>query len=65
MYGQFAFCCDCQPSYRRNVFLILVVIIFQLFKPGYSVQEYTRVNKDMIMIMTMKLKRIDQNMHPL
>ena len=30
------FCCDCQQSYKRNVVLILA-IIFQLFKPFYSV----------------------------
>ena len=55
MHGQFAFCCDCPPSYRKNAVLILVVIIFQLFKACYSVQEYTCVNKHMI------LKKFDQN----
>ena len=32
MHGQFAFCCDCQPSYKRNVALICVVIIFNCSK---------------------------------
>ena len=48
MHGQFAFLCHCQPSYIRNVVLILVVIIFQLFKACYSVQEHTCVHKHMI-----------------
>ena len=47
MHVQFASCCDCQPSYGRNV-LIIVVIVFQLFKDCYSVQEYTCVNNHMI-----------------
>ena len=47
-HGQFAFCCDCQPPYRRNVVFILVVIIFQLLRARYSVEEYTCVNKHMI-----------------
>ena len=47
MHGQFAFCCDPEPPYMRNVVLILV-IIFQLFKACYSVQECICVNKDMI-----------------
>ena len=48
MHCQFAFCCDCQPSYRLNVVLILVVVFDQFFKACYSVQEYTCVNKYMI-----------------
>ena len=48
MHVQFAICCDCQPSYRRDAVLILVVIIFQLFKAYYSVQEYTCINKHMV-----------------
>ena len=48
MDGQSAFCCDCQPSYKRNVVLIVIVIIFQLFKACYYVQESSSVNKHMI-----------------
>ena len=40
---------DCERSYRRNAVLILVVvIIFQLFKACYCIQEYICVNKHMI-----------------
>ena len=59
MHGQFAFCCDCQPSYRTNFVLMLVVIIFWLFKACYSVQKYTCVNKHMIF--DNGTKAIDQN----
>ena len=48
MHGQFAFRYDCQPSYKRNAVLILVVTILQLFKACSSVQGYTCVNKHMI-----------------
>ena len=60
MHGQFAFCGDCQPSYRRNAVLILVVIIFQLFKACHFVQEYICVNKHMIFDNGTK-KKFDQN----
>ena len=51
------FCCDCQPSYRRNAVLILIL---KLFKACYSVQEYTCVNKHMIFDNGTK-KKFDQN----
>ena len=47
MRGQFGFCCDRQTSFRKNIFLLLV-IIFQLFKACFSVQEYTYVIKHAI-----------------
>ena len=60
MHVQFVICCDCQPSYRRDAVLILVVIIFQLFKACYSVQEYTCINKHMVFNNGSK-KKFDQN----
>ena len=47
MHGQFAFCCDCQLSKRRNAVLIPVVIIFQSFNNH--------------MIFDNELKRTDRN----
>ena len=59
MHGQFGFCCDRQPSFRKNIFLILVIIIFQLFKACYSVQEYIYVIKHTII--DNGTKKLDQN----
>ena len=39
MHGQFAFCCDCQPPYRRDVVLIFVVIIFQVVPQTHDIHD--------------------------
>ena len=48
---------------REMLFLILVVIIFQLFKGNNFIQEYTFVNKYMIFDNgTMELKKFDHSL---